>query len=51
VTGQGGEVDVPVSDGGSVHVSGDGGVGYLRTEGGYASYAARGGRHRFVSVR
>ena len=45
------EIDVPVGDGGSVHVSDPAGVRYLRTEGGYAIYAAGSGQHRFVSAR
>ena len=44
------EIDVPVTDGGSVQVS-DPGVRYVGTEGGYARYAASSGQHRFISRR
>jgi len=44
------EVDVPVRDGGTVHLSDTSGVRYLRTGGGYAIYTADSGHHRFVSV-
>lgn len=44
------QVDVPVSDGGRVQVSDSDGVRHLRTDGGYASYTAGSGQHRFVSV-
>lgn len=44
------QVDVPVSDGGSVQVSDTGGVSHRHTDGGYASYTAGSGQHRFVSV-
>lgn len=44
------QVDVPVRAGGSVRVSDATGARQLRTGGGYASYTAGSGQHRFVSA-